>query len=101
MRAERVKQDIQSQVEQAYLDLESANERVAASELSLRSSRKNFEVQEERYKQGLAIPLDLLNAQSELVTAESSAVQARYDYYTAIAQLNYAVGRQGVLYEES
>ena len=101
VRADRAKQDIQAQVEQAYLDLDSARRRIQASQLSLESSRKNFEVQEERYAQGFAIALDLLNAQSELVTAESSAVQARYDYYTAIAQLNYAVGKQGVLYEEA
>jgi len=98
LRAMQIKKDIQSDVQQAYLNLTNARERIAASDLSLKSARKNFDAQEGRYKQGLAIPLDLLNAQLEVVTAQSNAVQARYDYYTSIAQLEYAMGKPGGLY---
>ncbi|OPZ84025.1 MAG: Outer membrane efflux protein [bacterium ADurb.Bin429] len=85
-------------MEEAYLNLESARERLAASDLSLKAAQKNFDVQQDRYKQGFAIPLDLLNAQVEVATAQSNAVQARYDYYTSYAQLEYAIGTQGGLY---
>ncbi|MHB0913127.1 MAG: TolC family protein [Armatimonadota bacterium] len=97
-RAAQTEKDIRSEVQQAYLDLTNAKERMAASDLSLTAARTNLDAQEGRYKQGLAIPLDLLNAQLGVTTAESNAVQARYDYYTSIARLEYAIGKPGGLY---
>lgn len=93
----QTQRDIQSQVETAYLNLTSGKERLAATELSLNAAKTNYDVQKERYNQNLAIALDLLNAEFQLTTAQSNAVQARYDYYTAIAQMEYAVGKQGGL----
>ncbi|HOF88138.1 MAG TPA: TolC family protein [Armatimonadota bacterium] len=98
IRAAQISRDIEAEVEAAYLNLESARERLAASDLSLQAAQKNVDVQQDRYAQGLAITLDLLNAQVEVVTARSSAIQARYDYYTSYAQLEYAIGTQGGLY---
>lgn len=91
----QIYKDIQVQVEEAYLNLTSSKERLAASETSLAASRKNYDVQRERYNQGLAITLDLLNAELQLTTAQTNEVQARYDYYTAISQMDYATGKQG------
>ncbi len=94
----QVYKDIQVEVEEAYLNLESARERLAASAAGREAAEKNYEVQRDRYNQGLAIPLDLLNAELQLVTARTNEVQARYDYYTSIAQLEYAIGEQGEQY---
>lgn len=87
--------NIKVQVEEAYLNLTSAKERMDASQAGLTAAEKNLEAQKDRYSQGLAITLDLLNAEVQLVTAQSNLVQAKYDYYTAISQMNYAVGTQG------
>lgn len=100
LRAAQLEKDIQADIQKAYLNLTSAKDRLAASDLSLQAAQTNFDAQEGRYKQGLAITLDLLNAQSEVVTAQSNAVQARYDYYTSTAQLQYAIGKQGDLNEK-
>jgi outer membrane protein TolC len=100
IRADQLDRDISAQVQEAYLNLTDARERMGASEFSVRAAQRNMDVQDERYKQGLAIPLDLLNAQVTLTTANSNAVQARYDYYTALAQLDYAMGKQGEWYAE-
>ena len=94
-REKQIYKDIQVQVEEAYLNLTSSKDRLAASETSLAASQKNYDVQKERYNQGLAITLDLLNAELQLTTAQTNEVQARYDYYTAISQMEYAVGKQG------
>ncbi|HEY3378578.1 MAG TPA: TolC family protein [Armatimonadota bacterium] len=98
VRAAQVEKDIRANVQSAYLNLTNAKERLAASDLSVQSAQQNLDAQQERYQQGLAIPLDLLNAQLTLITAQSNAVQARYDYYTALAQIDYATGTQGGLY---
>ncbi len=91
----QTERSIRTQVEEAYINLTNAQERLKASTVSLEASTKNFEAQKERYINGLANTLDLLNAEVQLVTARSSEVRARYDYYTAVAQLEYAVGGQG------
>lgn len=91
----QVHKDIAAEVEQAYLSLTSAKERLAASEVALRAAQSNYDAQKERYAQGLGITLDLLNAEVQLVTARTNEVQARYDYYTAISQLDYATGTIG------
>ena len=94
LRAAQISKDIYADVQNAYFNLTNSKERLTASELSLAAARKNLEAQGARYKSGLAIPLDLLNAQTQVVTAESNAVQSRYDYYTSVAQLEYAIGKQ-------
>lgn len=95
LQAEQTRKDIESDVRRAYLNLIDARERIAASDLSLEAARKNFDAQEAMYKTGLAVPLDLLNAELGLASAKSSAVQARYDYFTSIAELEYAIGKTG------
>ncbi len=95
LQEQQLQKDIEAQVEQAYLNLTNSKERLAASQVGLDASQANYDAQRERYKNGLAIPLDLLNAQVQLITAQSSLVQARYDYYEAIAQMQFASGQQG------
>ncbi|MDO8589638.1 MAG: TolC family protein [Armatimonadota bacterium] len=92
-RSEQVLKDIRAEVEEAYLNLKNAGERLSASEVSLQSAQANYDAQQARYAQGLAIPLDLLNAEVQVVTARVNAVQARYDYYTAIAEMELATGK--------
>jgi len=94
LQEQQIDRDIRSQVEEAYLNLTSAKERMVASAASLTAANNNYEAQKERYAQGLGTTLDMLNAEVQVVTAQSDEVQARYDYYTAIAQMDYAVGRQ-------
>lgn len=99
LQEEQVGRDIRSEVEEAYYNLTNAKERVTASALSLEAADRNYQAQKERYAQGLGTTLDLLNAEVQVITAESDNVQARYDYYIAIAQMEYAVGKQGEVYE--
>jgi len=95
IRAAQIEKDIIAEVQDAYLTLQDARARVQASAVSVEAARRNLAAQEERYKNDLAIPLDLLNAQLQLTTADNNAVQSRYDYYTALARLNYALGKEG------
>lgn len=92
---QQVLKDIQVEVEEAYLNLTSSKERLAASEVSLKAAEANYKAQTARYNEGVGITLDLLNAEVQLITAQTNEVQARYDYYTALAQLDYATGKQG------
>ncbi|MDH7601362.1 MAG: TolC family protein [Armatimonadota bacterium] len=92
LEAQQIEKDIRAEVEEAYLNLTSAKERLVASEVSLEAATENYEAQKERYAQGSGTTLDMLNAEVQLVTAQTGQVQAQYDYYVAIAQLKYATG---------
>lgn len=94
-RNQQLAKDIQAQVEEAYLNLNNSRERLAASRISLDAAQRNYDVQQARYMQGLAIPLDMLNATLQVVTAQTNLVQSRYDFYIAIAQMDFAVGKDG------
>ncbi|NLC55335.1 MAG: TolC family protein [Armatimonadetes bacterium] len=85
--------NIDAEVEQAYLALASARERIAASQASVEAARKSLEAAEAKYRLDLAIPLEIIDAQVAYSNAELQAVEARYDYYLACAQLDRAIGR--------
>jgi|LFRM01.2.fsa_nt_gb outer membrane protein len=89
---QQVTRDIAAEVEQAHLALTSARERIAAAEASVAMARKNLEVAEARYKQGLAIPIEIVDAQVAFSNAELQAISARYDYLLARTQLDRAIG---------
>ncbi len=95
LRSEQTVRDIQAQVQSAYLNLANAKERLEASNIGLQAAQNNYDAQSARYKLGLAITLDLLNAELQVVTAKTNEVQARYDYFIAIAQMEYAMGKYG------
>lgn len=90
---EQAKKDIAAEVEEGYLNLIDAKERLSASEMSLDAAKINYNAQQERYAQGLGVTLDLLNAEVQVIKAESDKVGALYDYFTAIAQMDYSIGK--------
>ncbi|MHB1458896.1 MAG: TolC family protein [Armatimonadota bacterium] len=91
----QVDKDIRAQVADAYYNLVSTKQRMAASEVGLNASQRNYEAQKERYNLKLASTLDLLNAEVQLITAQSNTIRSRYQYFIALAQMDYAVGLDG------
>lgn len=96
LQEQQLGRDIQSQVEDAFLNLTTTKQRMEASVASLEAANVNYQAQQERYSLGLGTTLDLLNAEVQAITAQSDNVQALYDYHIAVAQMEYAVGQGGV-----
>ena len=92
---EQTRKDVTADVEEAYLNLVNARERLAASRLAVDAAQVNVEVTTARYQRGLAGTdvLDLISAQVQFATANNNAISALYDIYLAQAQLNRAIGR--------
>jgi outer membrane protein TolC len=86
-------------VQQAYIALVQARDRVAVANIGLAQAREANRLAGVRYnagvsqQTGVSPQLELGNAQATLAQAESSQVNALYDYNTARAQLDRAVGR--------
>jgi outer membrane protein len=73
--------------------LGTARERIEVSQIALGAARANARVQLERYRLGTAQVLELVQAQDRLSRAEEEAVNARFDYLRAKAQIETLIGR--------
>jgi outer membrane protein TolC len=73
--------------------LGTARERIEVSQIALGAARANARVQLERYRLGTAQVLELVQAQDRLSRAEEEAVNARFDYLRAKAQIETLTGR--------
>ncbi len=89
---DQLEQNVSLSVEQSWLIRELGRKRVNAAQTAIRAARLNYEVAQERQKNGLTNVLELITAQVQLTNAENSFIQALYDYYIADAQLQRNVG---------
>ncbi len=90
-----LKNGIELEVRQAYLDLLAAKEKIKVQEQAIRSAERNFQDTSLRFKEGMATNTDVLDAQTMLSQTRSDYYQALYDYNLALAALERAVGRIG------
>ncbi len=90
---------VQVEVEQAYLTLLQARDRVAVANVGLAQAREASRLAQVRYNAGVSQAvgvspiLELSAAQTSLTQAQSNVVNALYDYNTARAQIDRAAGR--------
>ena len=94
---EDLKRSIFQDVQNAYLNFNAAIKRVEVSESALNSARAAYEVQNERYAEGIANLSELSIAQQALITAEANLEQAKFtlkfqqtilDFHTGILQVD-------------
>jgi outer membrane protein len=71
-----------------------AEERIALTARSLEAARGNARVQTERYRLGTIQITELNLAQDALSSAEQEAINARYEYLRARAQIEAILGRK-------
>lgn len=74
-------------------ELDAAQTRIEITAISVVAAAEDLRVQQERYRLGLATIVDLLTAQESLNQAELDALNARFDYLRAKAQLETLIGR--------
>jgi outer membrane protein len=77
----------------AYLTLETARQTVALQEQNSAAAREELRLAEERYRVGASTFLDVTEARASFEQAESDRITAIYDFHSAFAALESAVGR--------
>jgi len=80
-------------VRTAWLNANSAYQRLAVTEQLLTESSQAFELAQSRYTLGLSSIVELSQAQLNKTQAEIARVSAQYDYESQIALLNYQLGQ--------
>jgi len=81
-------------VEQSYLNLGEAEERIGAAQKAVESADENYQLARGRFDAGVANIIELTDAQLALTQAQSDEAQALSDYRIAIARLERALGRR-------
>jgi len=87
-----LRQNIFLEVQQAYLNLKEAEERVPAAELVVKQAQENLDLANGRYAAGIGSPIEVTDAQVGLTNAKASYIQALYDHKIALSNLEKAMG---------
>jgi outer membrane protein len=93
-RYEDTKRQVNSQLTQFLLALQSADIRMDLATASREAAEEALRVQQERYRLGAATIVEVLASQVNLDQAEVDIVQARLDYLTSKAQIEALIGRE-------
>jgi outer membrane protein TolC len=93
IRLSQLQKDVAADVQTSYVDVSGEVQRIKNARALVESARTNFQTASEKYQLGLGIVLDVVNAQTQLFSAQTSLTQALYDYQLALANLDRAVGR--------
>lgn len=91
-RADATKAQVIQQVFNAYYLLRTATNRVRTSRDLLASATQSEVVARERYREGVGTIVDLLIAQAALANAQAQAIDSRWQWRGALAQLAHDVG---------
>ena len=81
-------------VESSWLGVREATARIASTEKEVAAARENQALAMGRYQEGVGSIIEVTDAQSQALDAETSHIQAVYDYFTASARLDRAVGKE-------
>ncbi len=96
--AEARQSDQRLQVEKdartALLNVKETTARMASTDQEMAASKENLLLAEGRYQEGVGSIIEVTDAQSQALDAETAHIQAAYDYYTALARLDRAIGRE-------
>jgi outer membrane protein TolC len=87
------RRQVQAAVTTQAAALEAARVRIEITRTSVEAATEDLRVVQERYRVGAATILDVLTSQSALAQAQVDAVNARFDYLKAKAQIEALIGR--------
>jgi outer membrane protein TolC len=80
------------EVRQNWLALKSAREKIGVAGDAVVQAEENLRVTNERFKEGVALNSDVLDAETALLQAKTGHTQALVDHELAMARLAKAVG---------
>lgn len=95
-RTELTRQQVALQVFTSYYAMRTAAQRVRTATDLLASAQQSEQVARGRYTEGVGSIIDLLVAQTALAGARAQAVQSRWQWRTAVAQLAHDAGVLGI-----
>ena len=93
---EQLKLTIASDVRAAIANIDSAKARIANATEQIRLAEEVFRLAKVKQNAGEGTYVEVIDAETQLVQARNSLINARYDFYSSFAQLQRAVGTDQV-----
>ena len=87
------KQQVGLEVQQAYLNVVEADQRMIAAAKLVEQADENHRIAQGRYKEGVGPMIDVVDAETQLTAARTSYVQAQLDALVGRAKLDRATGQ--------
>src|SRR5207237_9614634 len=91
---------VELEIQQAASNLAQNRELIQATEKNVESAAEAVHLAKARLDAGAGPQLDVLNAQVQLTTAQSTRLQALFGYNSSLAEFDRATGRQSTYSEE-
>jgi outer membrane protein TolC len=91
-RQHNLKLQIGKEVESAWLGVSEATARMASTGKEVAAAHESKTLAECRYQEGVGSIIEVTDAQSQALEAQTANIQAMYDYYIAMARLDHAIG---------
>ena len=89
-----LKLQIAKDVETAWFSIREATARISSTEKEVIAARENRSLAMGRYQGGIGNIIEVTDAQSQSLDADTSKIQAIYDYHIAVARLHRAIGKE-------
>lgn len=93
LRLDQAKLDLESNIQRAYTDAQAALKAFVAAKKSLTSQELAFSNSKERYDIGSMNSFELEQARIQLINAESSLINAKYDFVFKTKVLDFYMGK--------
>lgn len=90
-RFQQTRNEIRTEVEQAFFNLESNEQNIQTAELAVEQAEESLRLARLRFQAGVGTQTDVINAQSELSRARGNLLTAIIDYNRSLAGLERAV----------
>lgn len=90
--AAQTREQIQLEVQSAFLQLHAAEKNIATTQASVALAEENYKIAQVRYAAGVGTNLDVMDASRKLTEARSNYFTALYNYNSAKASLDRAMG---------
>ena len=85
---------VELEIQQAYSNLQKNEELVKSQEKNVELADEALRLAKARLDAGAGVQLDVLNAQVQLLTAQSTRLQALFGYNSSLAEFDRATGAQ-------
>jgi outer membrane protein TolC len=85
---------VELEIQQAYSNLQQNEELVKSQEKNVELADEALRLAKARLDAGAGVQLDVLNAQTQLLTAQSTRLQALFGYISSLAEFDRATGAQ-------
>ena len=90
---------VELEIQQAYSNLQQDRELIQSQEKNVEQAEEALRLAKARLDAGAGTQLDVLNAQVQLLTAQSTRLQALFGYNSSLAEFDRATGAQSTYTE--